>query len=236
MSSIQGFDRLAARWHWPTQRKLIGLTLPLGLVMFLVSLNTNIPRYFIEHFLSQHELGIFAAIAYLMLVGSIIQGALAQAASPRLAKYYADGRRKAFVGLLLNLLGLGAFLGVIGIGVAWGLGKPLLTLLYQSEYAQYSLLLIWLMVAALLEYLGAFLGTAITSARYFRTQVPLFASTALTLAIACYLLVPVQGLNGIPIAMIITGILRIVLCLGVLIYALSHLPVCDPPSAVDHDV
>ena len=51
------------RWHLRTLIQLIQLTLPMGLVMMLISLNTNIPRYFIEHYLGERELGIFAAIA-----------------------------------------------------------------------------------------------------------------------------------------------------------------------------
>jgi O-antigen/teichoic acid export membrane protein len=227
----QGFQSLKPVWQWQTQQKLMGLTLPLGFVMLLISLNTNIPRYFIEHFLSPRDLGIFAAIAYLMLVGSIIQGALAQAASPRLAKYYTDGRRRAFASLLFNLIGFGALLGGIGVGVSWLLGKQLLTLLYKAEYAQYSDLLVWLMVAAALEYIASFLGTGITVARYFRVQVPLFATSAVVMAIACFILIPIQGLAGIPTAMIATGVLRIVLCLAVLAHALGkhNSPDIHPP-------
>jgi O-antigen/teichoic acid export membrane protein len=224
----QGFQSLKPIWQWQTQQKLMGLTLPLGFVMLLISLNTNIPRYFIEHFLSPRDLGIFAAIAYLMLVGSIVQGALAQAASPRLAKYYTDGRRRAFASLLFNLIGLGALLGGIGVGVTWLLGKQLLTLLYKAEYAQYSDLLVWLMVAAALEYISAFLGTGITCARYFRVQVPLFATTAVVMAIACFFLIPSQGLSGIPTAMIMTGVLRVLLCFAILAHALKLPVTLDP--------
>jgi O-antigen/teichoic acid export membrane protein len=163
-----------------------------------------------------------------MLVCSIIQGALAHAASPRLAKYYTDGRRKAFAGLLFNLMGLGALLGAIGVGAAWLLGKQILTLLYKAEYAQYSDLLVWLMVAAALEYTAAFLGTGITSARYFRVQVPLFAATAVVMAIACFFLIPSQGLSGIPTAMIITGALRVLLCFAILAHALKSPRELDP--------
>jgi O-antigen/teichoic acid export membrane protein len=41
--------------------------LPLGVVAALVLLNTNIPRYFIERYLGEWELGIFAALAYIMV-------------------------------------------------------------------------------------------------------------------------------------------------------------------------
>jgi O-antigen/teichoic acid export membrane protein len=217
----QDLQNFSLAWKWSTQQQLIRLTLPLGIVMLLISLNANLPRYFIEHYLNSHDLGIFAAIAYLMLVGSIIQGALAQAASPRLAKYYADGRRKAFASLLFNLIGLGVLIGAIGVVISWLFGKQILTLLYQAEYSQYSTLLVWLMVAAALEYITSFLGTGITAARYFRVQVPLFATTAVMMAIACFILIPLQGLSGIPTAMIATGLLRIALCFAVLAHALQ---------------
>jgi O-antigen/teichoic acid export membrane protein len=227
----QNLQTLVPAWKWSTQQQLIRLTLPLGFVMLLISLNANIPRYVIEHYLNSRELGIFAAIAYLMLVGSIIQGALAQAASPRLAKYYADGRRKAFASLLFNLMGLGVLIGAIGVIISWLFGKQLLTLLYNAEYSQYSTLLIWLMVSAALEYITSFLGTGITAARYFRVQVPLFATSAVVMAIACFILIPIQGLAGIPTAMIATGLLRILLCFAVLAYALkkNQLPDVHPP-------
>ncbi|HEY9826311.1 MAG TPA: oligosaccharide flippase family protein [Stenomitos sp.] len=217
------------RWHWPTQLKLIGLTLPLGFVMLLVSLNTNIPRYFIEHYLSPRDLGIFAAIAYLMMVGSIIQGAMAQAATPRLAKYYADGQRKAFAMLLSKQIGMAMLLGLAAVIISAIAGKQILTIIYKPEYAQYSQLLVMLMLAAALEYICSFLGSGITAARYFRSQVPLFATTACILAIACMVFIPMSGLNGIPWAMILTGLIRIFLFVGILIHALRK------PNPIEHN-
>lgn len=52
---------LRPRWHLKTLRKLVWLSLPLGFVMMLISLNNNIPRYFIEHYLGYRELGFFSA-------------------------------------------------------------------------------------------------------------------------------------------------------------------------------
>lgn len=224
MGGLRNAHPLSPRYHWPTQLKLIWLTLPLGFVMFLVSLNINIPRYFIEYYLSPRELGIFAAIAYLMLVGSIIQGAMAQAASPRLAKYYAEGNRRAFSSLLLKLIGLALGLGLGAIAIAQIAGAQILTVVYKPEYAQYADLLVWLMVAAALDYVASFLGTAMTSARYFRSQVPLFICTASLLAIACFYCIPLWGLNGIVFAIILANVVRTLLCLVVLAHALWHNP------------
>lgn len=210
-------------WHLSTLRKLVWLALPLGFVMMLISLNTNIPRYFIEHSLGERELGIFAAIAYLMVAGNMVVSALGESASPRLAKYYAAGDSKAFRILLLKLVGIGALLGGIAILVALVAGKEILSILYQPEYAQHSYLFVWLMVAAGIGYISSFLGYGMTAARYFRIQMPLFALVTTISAIACLWLIPSIGLQGAAIALIVAAIVQGSFSLGVIIYALHRL-------------
>jgi O-antigen/teichoic acid export membrane protein len=62
--------------------------LPLGLVLMLISLNTNLPRYVIEHRLGTRELGAFAAVASFMAAGTTIVNALGQAAHPGWREYF----------------------------------------------------------------------------------------------------------------------------------------------------
>jgi O-antigen/teichoic acid export membrane protein len=217
-----GFQNLEPAWQWQTQKKLIGLTLPLGFVMLLISLSTNIPRYFIEHFLSPRELGIFAAIAYLTSIGSIIQGALAQAASPQLAKFYASDNRRSLVSLLLKLIGLSCIFGLASIILSKTIGQDILRLVYKPEYAKHTNLLILLMIAASLNYISSFLGTAITSVRYFRSQVPMICTTLLIMVIGCFYLIPIWGVEGVPATMIIAEIIQIIMFTSVLNYALKH--------------
>src|SRR5207244_2779194 len=91
---------------------LAWVTLPLCLAALLLSLNANVPRYFIEHYRSERELGFFAAMAFLLLPGTqILIAALGQAAIPRLARYFAAGAGHAFGGLLLRLGAIGAVRG-----------------------------------------------------------------------------------------------------------------------------
>jgi O-antigen/teichoic acid export membrane protein len=214
---------LYPRWHRKTLGKLVWLALPLGFVMMLISLNTNIPRYFIERYLGERELGIFAAMSYLMVVGQMVVSALAESASPRLAKYYAAGNSTAFRTLLLKLVGVGLMLGAGGVFVAVVAGRPILTLLYKPEYAERADLFLWLMVAAGILYVSAFLGYGITAARYFRVQMPLFVLVTGSSAIACFWLIPTMGLRGAAIALIVGAIVQTVFSLGVIVYALHRL-------------
>lgn len=203
--------------------KLVWLALPLGFVMMLSSLNSNIPNYFIERYLGERKLGVFAAIAYLMVAGSIVVNALGQAGSPRLAKYYTAGNAIAFRTLLLKFVGIGVLLGGVGILVALVAGRKILTLLYQPEYGEYADLFIWLMIAAALSYVSSFLGQGMTAARYFHIQMPLFVVVTSTVAIACFWLIPTQGLQGAAMALIVAAIVRVSMSLGIILHALHKL-------------
>jgi O-antigen/teichoic acid export membrane protein len=211
------------RWQLGKLGRLVWLALPLGFVMMLTSLNSNIPRYFIERYLGERELGIFAAIAYLMMAGGIMVNALGESATLRLAKYYAAGNSTAFCTLLLKLLGIGALLGVVGVLLALVAGSEILKLFYRPEYAEYADLFVWLMVAAGISYVSSFLGTGMTAARYFRIQMTVFALVTSTSATACFWLIPSSGLRGAAIALIIAAIVQAGMSLAVILHALHML-------------
>ena len=211
------------RWQINTLKKLVLLAFPLGLVMLLISLNVNIPRYFVERYLGDRELGFFAALAYLMVAGSMVVNALGQSATPRLAKYYAAGNSNAFGQLLLKLMGIGAALGIVAVSVAIVAGEQVLTLFYEAEYAQYADLFAWLMVAAGISYISSFLGYGMTAARYFQVQMPLFTLSTTVSALTSFWLIPKLGLQGAAIALIAGAIVEAIFSLGVNLYAIHKI-------------
>ena len=211
------------RLNWKTLISLMWLSLPLGLVKMLLSLNSNIPRYFIEEYLGERELGIFAALAYLMVAGNMVIFALGESASPRLAKYYSARNLPAFRGLLIKLVGLAALIGGVAIIVAQFAGRELLTILYRPEYGLHQDLFVLLMVAGAISYMSSFLGYGMTAARYFRVQTPLFVIVTAISAIACLWLLPTQGLIGAAKALMVAAIMQAIFSLGVIIHALYKL-------------
>ncbi|NDJ24995.1 oligosaccharide flippase family protein [Nostoc sp. B(2019)] len=224
---VKHLSKLQPRWHRPILLKLVWLCLPLGFVMMLVSLNHNIPRYFIERYLGVEQLGIFAAIAYLMVIGGMLVNLLGESASPQLAKYYAVGDAIAFRTLLLKLVGMAALFGVTGVLVALVDGRQILTVLYRPEYGEQANLFVWLMVAAGISYISSSLGYGITAAKYFCIQILLFAVVAIILPIACIWLLPQMKLLGAAIALIIAATVQAVMSLGVILHSLHKL---DPKN------
>ena len=189
---------------------LAWLALPLGLVMALISLNTNIPRYFIEHELGTAELGIFAALAYLMVAGNTLVSAMGQSVTPRLAKYYAAGDLDGYKHLLARMLGMGVLLSIAGVLVSVFAGHQLLSLLYRHEYALYNNILIWLMIVAGVSYITSFLGYGMTAARYFRVQLPLFMVVVAVTFGASLWLIPRFALTGAALAMGVGALAQLV--------------------------
>jgi O-antigen/teichoic acid export membrane protein len=219
------------RWEPRRILSLARVALPLGVVMMLVVLSTNIPRYFVESYLDQSALGIFGAIGYLSVAGTMAVGALGDSVTPRLARDYAQGRRREFGIYVLRLAGLGALLGAAGVLVALLAGRPLLGLLYGPAYAERSDILILTMMAAGVGYVASFSGYAVTAARYFKAQLPLFAAVVLVTAVGCWWLVPTWGLRGAAVALGLSALTQLVGSALILSYAIrADRPVADIPG------
>lgn len=208
----------------PSVAKLAWLALPLAVVVCLISLNVNIPRYFVKRHLGEASLGVFAAISYLMLVGDQVATALGQAAVPRMAKHLAMGERAAFTRLVLRLLGVAGLVGAAGVAVAALIGRPLLVLLYRPDFAEHGAVLTWLMAASGLLLVSNVFGTAVTAMRAFRIQMPLHALFVTTMALLCLALVPRWHMVGAAGAVFCNCLLMCVVYGAIMILKLRQMP------------
>jgi len=207
--------------HWfKNIFRLLQISLPLGLTMMLISLNTNIPRYFIEHYAGMRALGFFAAIAYMMVAGNLVINALAQAALPRLAVYYSERKLRDFRGLLLRLTGLAGVVGLVSVLVAQLAGKRVLAIMYRADYAGYSGVFTCLMAAAGAAFLASIMGCGMTAARVFSPQLPLNVLVVGVCALTSWFWIPAHGLQGAACALLAAGVVQFLAGLLVLLRAL----------------
>ncbi len=173
---------------------------PMGIVMALASLNIQIPRYVIEDALGSGALGIFAGLAAIPLVGTIVVNALCQAASARLARAFHQRERAAFGRSVGQLLTVSLAIGVaLAVGVIL-LGDVLVSALYSPEYLGHGSVLLALVAWGTCSDAAAVLGTAVTSARQIRMQVPVLVGSTVVTAVAALTLVPPFGLTGAAMA------------------------------------
>jgi O-antigen/teichoic acid export membrane protein len=194
-----------ARW------RLFRTALPLGAVLMLVSLSSNIPRYAVEHFLGARELGAYAAAASFITVGSTILNALGQSATASMSRAFISADLIAFRRLATRIVGVAISLGTAGTVVAYAIGGPVLAAVYRPGYAVFRPLLIELMAAGLILYVAIAVGFVMTSARSFTPQLTLLALTAGASGIASWTLVPVLGLSGAAAAIAVGAAVQ---CLG----------------------
>jgi O-antigen/teichoic acid export membrane protein len=183
-------------------KRLIVMSLPLGFVMTLASLNVNLPRYILAKTLGTSELGIFASLAYLLTAASLVVVALGQSVCTRMSSLFADQNFAAFMALLNKLLGFVAAFAVGGLVICTLLGKSIVSLLFRPEYAAHMDLMLVMVATAGINAVASFLGFGITAARQFRVQVPIMAATAITTLLLTWFLVPRFGILGAGVALL----------------------------------
>jgi O-antigen/teichoic acid export membrane protein len=203
------------RWHLDKLTRLAALALPMGGVVALLSLNVNVPRYFVQHYLGESALGLFAAAAYPMAVADLLMSSLALSASPRMASYHAANDRHAFKTLLSRLTLIGAVTGGAAVAVAIIAGRQILTWLYRPEYSSQAVVFVWIVVAASFRYTFVFVGVAITAMRLFLLQFYLRAGMFVVLLVTSPLLIRRFGLTGGALAMVLVAIVEGMVWLGI---------------------
>jgi O-antigen/teichoic acid export membrane protein len=190
---------------------LMVTALPLGLATTMAALNLNMPRYFIHTRLGERQLGIYSALAYTTAAMVLVSDSLGHSAIPRLSRLYSAERLPEYRALLVKLLAVGATLGSAGLVVAGCFGERLLTLIYGREYAVHYRVFLLLIVATAIYCAACMFTSAITAARCFRIQVPLYGLIVGANALACTRLVPAAGLTGAAEAMILASTVHLVL-------------------------
>jgi len=183
---------------------------------FLRAITTRRP-----HYQGERELGLFAAVASLMAIGATFMSALWQAATPRLANDYHEGRMGSFWRLCLRLFAIGAVLGAAGVVAAAIAGREILTLMFRPESACRTDLLIWVMITAAVQYTGGTLSYAVMAMRRFWDQMPVQVACLVATVLLCAALVPRHGSVGAIWAQLIA---YVVSRLGFVLLILRDLP------------
>jgi O-antigen/teichoic acid export membrane protein len=183
-------------WERDPLWRLAMLGVPLGMTGMLVSLNTNFPRYFVEQFGGKAELGIFGALCAPLYAMHTLTKSLESSASAQLARLHASGDMRGFRKLLGRLMATHTAVASAGVVVAWLFGRPLLTLLFNADYAEHVDVFVAIMWATLVATSAGVMMTALIAARFIQIQLPLIAATSMTALVACWWLVPTFGMHG----------------------------------------
>lgn len=204
----------------PRKAQLFSLALPMGIVTTVASLNFHMPRYFLHAGMGEHDLGIFSALAYATGALTLVGDSLSTSAVPRLARLYSDGKLAEYRTMIVRMVVGGCALGLFGLAITRIGGAWFLRVLYNADYAAHARIFTLLMAAASIHFTASTLTGAITSARYFRIQVPLYVLVAGATAWGCAHWVPTLGLAGAALGVIFGAVVRVLLAAAVIVYLL----------------
>src|SRR5690606_34841453 len=76
--------------------KILLLGLPLGFVQMVFSFNVSYSRYLLEYFESAKTLGYYSAIAYILVIGTLLMTAISQNLLPILSNKIREGNYEVF--------------------------------------------------------------------------------------------------------------------------------------------
>src|SRR5262249_1871617 len=150
------------------------------------------------------DLGIYSAVASLIVAGQIVVNALGQSAAPALARAYGQQRFRDFSRVVWMITGASALVGVAGTAVALMAGGPILRLVFRPEFGDAKPVLVAIMIASCFAYAAWSLGFGLTAAREFWGQVPMLAAVCAAAWLGSVLLVPRYGVQGAAWALVIS--------------------------------
>lgn len=203
--------------------RLVGLARtgsPLGLVMFLISLNASAPIYVLEQSSNRASVGLYGALLYPTVALGTVLHSFGNARLVSLAKAYSNSDTSRFIKLLIELMLLAIGLGMLLIATVLLYGRQLIFIIYGSGFTISDGAFTVLSLGTAIGLLGSCLGFAMTSSRHFAIQIPVFAAVAGTTFATAVLLVPHMGILGAAWAVLVGTLVQVLLSSLVVLWAL----------------
>lgn len=215
------FGKFYLCWEKNYLIKLFVLSIPLGVAQLIASLNANIPRYLIEYFHNPELLGFFGAIMYIITSGNRFIMAIGAAIIPRLSKYYSFQKIKEFIKLLGGFMALIFGSGLIAMIIIKLFGTEILTLLYTSEYSNYSNEFFCFSVLGLIIYMNKALEIGLTATRVFKIQPYINIVTLSIIIVSGFYYIPMLGIVGALYSLMLGEITQLILRIAIMLFVLS---------------
>lgn len=146
---------------------LLQHAIPTGILACQASLEQNLLRLCVYGYLGERELGIFSAVASLVIAPTMIINAAHCAVLPRMARHIANQHWDQTWRLIFKSCLYGAALGGLGTLASWLAGRWVLGLVFGPDYALHSSLLLVLMFATTIRFTTRPFAMGIRAARRF---------------------------------------------------------------------
>jgi len=191
--------------------QLMKLGLPLGITSLISSLNTNIPRYYLDYFVGIEYVGIFSALYYVLIASNMLITPITLLAAPKIANAYNQKTTKSFLNINIQLFVFSLITFLIVITPILFQGELILTILYGESYAVYERTFIIISYSLLFGFLVAFLSLSTIAARKIKIQPLVNLITLIVTLVAGYFLISLHGIEGAAWTILISRFIQAIL-------------------------
>jgi O-antigen/teichoic acid export membrane protein len=181
---------------------------PLGVVSALLSLQTYVPQYVIQHEIGAAAVGRFSAAAYPLFFGSLAMTAIGQSSASHFSEAIKANHQSRFLLIVGVTVGAGLLVGVGLIVGSVAFGGAFLTLAYSPDYASAQTVLVTLALASAIRFTYQPLGVGMTAARRIGLQIWIRAASLATAIAAVTIGVTRTGIQGAAMALVATSALE----------------------------
>ncbi len=204
-------------------RTLVSASLPIGLAMTLASLELNVPRIIVERGLGMEALGVFSVVTSVAVVASVFMSSISQAILPGLAQRFASGQVAEAVSLISRLAMLVGVISVVCTIGVYLVGSSLLTLLYGEEFAEYSSILVVVVLAMAIGAQGWLLNALLIASRNPTPIAKVSLVSLVFVVIATAAVVGQTGLMGVAWVLVLSSVIQVAIKLMVIVRLIHEL-------------
>jgi O-antigen/teichoic acid export membrane protein len=176
--------------------KIISYSFPLAIVMGMISLSLNMPKYFLEKYGGIIDLGIFNALFSIILASGVVVNSIGQFHSKDLADLWKSREILVFIKKIKKLILLGCFFSAALFILSIFFYEYLIIMLYGKEFLEYKNTFMILVFASFFMYSSSYIGYALTASHYFWIQVYIFILVLIIAYTSSRMLIPIYGLMG----------------------------------------
>lgn len=192
----------------------------MGITLGLVTLQSSIPRIFLNHYENTELVGVLSVLSYFVIVGSIFINSICQYLSPKIVKYWMSDIqefKKSYI--IMQIISI--FFGFLVLFICYFFGNMILNLVYGEKFIEYEQELNLVMFSGVFLYLSTVNGFTLTAIGYVGKQVYIFTFIVLITLLSSYILIPKFGIDGAIYSMVIAYFSQFLVTSIVIFYRLK---------------
>lgn len=198
--------------------ELLLIALPLGASSLIGSLNTNIPRYFLDYYWDIEEVGIFSALYYVLIAGNMFLTPISLLAAPRIANAYNKGSINEFVKINVRLSLLVSIIFLLFFSLILVKGELILTIIYGKDYANYTNAFTVISISLLFGFVTTFFALSLIAARVIKIQPIINLIVMIVTLVSSYVCIKNYSILGASYSLLISRFFQMICSLGLLLY------------------